>query len=52
VAKFKYLEITLRNKNCRNEGVSCIKDRTQAKVLEEDTWAYEVSSNTWLMKTA
>jgi len=52
VAKFKYLEMTLRNQNCRNEGVSCIKERTQAKVPEEDTWAYEKNSNKWLKKTA
>jgi len=52
VAQFKYLEMTLRNQNCRNKGVSCIKDRTQGKVPEEDTWAYDGSSNRWLKKTA
>jgi len=40
VAKFIYLEMTLRKQNCRKEGVSCIKERTLAKVPEEDTWAY------------
>ena len=44
--------MTLRNQNCRNESVSCIKERTQAKFTEEYTWAYEKSSKRWLMKTA
>jgi hypothetical protein len=52
VVEFKYLEMTLRNQNFRSEGVSCIKNRTQAKVPEEVTCAYDGGSNRWLKKTA
>jgi len=34
------------------EGVSYVKERTQAKIPEEDTWAYEKCSNKWFKKTA